>query len=153
MRLTLLEARQISRRPCLSAVSLRIHKDELAAILGPPGSGKSTLLRILSLQEEPDSGLLLWRGRLVTGPPSPDREALGRQAIHLVTGGDWPLAPPLTELLLVDDPPPGGMPRLLQLHRSGLTLLIATDDPETALWCETVYRLHKGGLEPLIRSF
>lgn len=43
-----------------TGVSLEIEKSERLAIVGPNGSGKSTLLRLISRQEEPDSGKVVW---------------------------------------------------------------------------------------------
>ena len=47
-------------RLLFSEVSLEVEKGERLAIIGPNGSGKSTLLRLISQQEEPDSGEVFW---------------------------------------------------------------------------------------------
>lgn len=157
MKVKLLEARRVSKSyaaTVLHSVNLQIPKGDFTAILGAPGAGKSTLLRILGLLEQPDSGLLFWRGRLVTGPPSADTAELRRKAIGLLAAPEavqlhLPVNPP--ELLLVDDPAPAAMTRLAAFNQLGLSIIIATRDPETALWCHTVYRLHEGCLDPLIQ--
>ena len=41
-------------------VSFEIEKGERLAIVGPNGSGKSSLLRLLTRQEDPDSGEMVW---------------------------------------------------------------------------------------------
>ena len=43
--------------------SLDINKGPLYTIVGPNGSGKSTLLRILSLNEQPDSGSVMYHNK------------------------------------------------------------------------------------------
>lgn len=148
MRRVLLQARSISRRCVLRAVSLSVAAGELTAILGPPGAGKSTLLRILGLAEPPDAGDLFWLGRLVTGL-SPAEAGVG--VVRL--GAPAPVAvagalerPP--DLLLVDDPPDAAVMRLLAGEAT--TVMVATADPELAAWCRTIYLLEQGQLRILI---
>lgn len=42
--------------------SFEVHREERVAIVGPNGSGKSTLLRVLTGDEAPDAGRVLWPG-------------------------------------------------------------------------------------------
>ena len=43
-------------------VSFEVEKGERLAIVGPNGSGKSTLLRLLTQEETPDTGEIVWPG-------------------------------------------------------------------------------------------
>jgi ABC-type sugar transport system ATPase subunit len=69
MRSALLELRNISKSygslRVLRGIYLKVREGERIAILGPNGSGKTTLLRIIALLESPDSGEILFRGRVV----------------------------------------------------------------------------------------
>ena len=48
---------------CLfSNVSFELHAGDRLAIVGPNGSGKTTLLRLITGEESPDAGRLLWEG-------------------------------------------------------------------------------------------
>ena len=51
----------------LRSVSLKINVGEFVAILGPSGCGKSTLLGLLGMLDEPDEGVLSYRGQPATG--------------------------------------------------------------------------------------
>ena len=46
----------------LKDISLTVNKGDVIAIIGPSGSGKSTFLRCLNLLEEPNRGLLSFKG-------------------------------------------------------------------------------------------
>ncbi|CAK4836660.1 unnamed protein product [Aphanomyces euteiches] len=41
-------------------ISFDIQKDDRLVIVGPNGSGKSTLIKVLTGQEQPDSGQVIW---------------------------------------------------------------------------------------------
>jgi putative ABC transport system ATP-binding protein len=51
----------------LRGVDARLTDGELAVMLGPSGSGKSTFLNILGGLDTPTSGIVLFRGRNLTG--------------------------------------------------------------------------------------
>lgn len=135
MRPVLLEASNVA-----GAVRLRLARGDLVAILGPPGAGKSALLRRLGFQDPPGTGGVLWKGRLVAGPP-PEVLLLDSPAALTL--------PPGCELLLLDEPARELMPGLLPLAAAGLAVLVATRDPEVAVWCQVIYRLKYGQLRPL----
>ena len=59
----------------LDRVSLEIGAGELFFLLGPSGCGKSTLLRCIAGLERPDSGNVVFGGRVVTDLPAHQREA------------------------------------------------------------------------------
>ena len=52
----------------LRGISCDIKPQEVVCIIGPSGSGKSTFLRCLNLLEEPTSGEIRFKGKLVTSP-------------------------------------------------------------------------------------
>jgi len=58
----------------LDGVSLRIEAGELFFLLGPSGCGKSTLLRCIAGLEAPESGVIWFGERDVTGLPAHKRE-------------------------------------------------------------------------------
>lgn len=49
-------------------VTTKIDRGEVVFIVGPSGSGKSTFLRCLNLLEEPTSGEIRFKGKLITSP-------------------------------------------------------------------------------------
>ena len=51
----------------LAAVSFRVRRGELVAIVGPSGSGKSTLLHVMGTLERPTSGIVRITGLDVAG--------------------------------------------------------------------------------------
>jgi len=56
------------REPVLSALDLRVERDEVLALLGPSGSGKSTLLYAVAGFVHPQSGEVRIDGRVVASP-------------------------------------------------------------------------------------
>lgn len=117
----------------LRDVNLRICAGDFLAILGPEGAGKTTLLRILGLLDRPTSGDLFYEGRLVTG----------------LTDTEMAATRPSPEVLrLVDDPvhDPVLLHRLQTINGQGLTVVLATGDPEVAAHGKTLYRLHQGSI-------
>lgn len=65
----LLEVRQVCKRfpgvRALHQVSLAIAPGEVVALVGENGAGKSTLMKILAGVQQPDTGEILFEGRLV----------------------------------------------------------------------------------------
>ena len=72
--MALIELEQISltypngRMAAVEAISFRIEKGEVLAILGPSGSGKTTVLRLIAGFEMPDVGRVLLRDSEVSRP-------------------------------------------------------------------------------------
>ena len=66
----------------LRGVDLSVAEGEVVSIIGSSGSGKSTLLRCVNLLEEPDSGVILYRGENLCDPDT-DLRAL-REKIGMV---------------------------------------------------------------------
>lgn len=66
---TLLSCRAISKaygaQKLFSGLDLVIHHGDRIGLIGPNGAGKSTLLKILSGQEDPDSGVIDRRSHLI----------------------------------------------------------------------------------------
>src|ERR1700759_300871 len=58
-------------------LSLDIAKGDLHAIIGPNGAGKTTLITQLTGQRQPNSGIIHFGGRDITGLPAYKRSALG----------------------------------------------------------------------------
>ena len=52
----------------LDRVSLTVQEGEFVCLVGPSGCGKSTLLNMIAGLERPDSGVVEFDGRRVTGP-------------------------------------------------------------------------------------
>jgi nitrate/nitrite transport system ATP-binding protein len=71
-----LELRGVSKSygatPVLADINLSIEEGEFVALIGFSGSGKTTLMSILAGLVAPDSGAVVLRGRVASGP-GPDR--------------------------------------------------------------------------------
>jgi ATP-binding cassette subfamily F protein 3 len=50
------------RPPLFDNVSFELHPGDRLAIVGPNGCGKSTLLRVITGEEAPDAGKVIWEG-------------------------------------------------------------------------------------------
>jgi lipoprotein-releasing system ATP-binding protein len=51
--------------PALRGVDIKIEEGEIISIIGPSGSGKSTLIRMIGGYDQPSSGEVLFKGKLV----------------------------------------------------------------------------------------
>ena len=60
--------RTFGERRALDDVSLELEEGQIGCLLGPSGCGKTTALRCIAGFESLDSGRVLSRGRLLTGP-------------------------------------------------------------------------------------
>ena len=131
----------------LRRVDLALPEGDFAAILGPPGAGKSTLLRILGFLDSPTEGDLLYEGRLVTHVAEAEREQLQSNGVAYLPEGDQGVAQALARrpaVLLVDEPEERVLDQLVYLHQCGLTILLATEDPEAAACTLTLYGMRDG---------
>lgn len=53
----------------LNDINFSLYKREFASIVGPSGVGKTTLLRLLTGLMQPSSGVIRFKGQVVTSPP------------------------------------------------------------------------------------
>ncbi len=74
----ILELRNITKRfgnlVAVDDVSLSLERGKLVTFLGPSGCGKTTLLRTISGFTEPDEGIVVLDGQVITGIPPNDRD-------------------------------------------------------------------------------
>lgn len=68
----------------LAGVDLVLAPGESLAIMGPSGSGKTTLLHVLAGVLAPTSGVVTWRGRVLTTMSDRERTALRRDDFGFV---------------------------------------------------------------------
>lgn len=68
----------------LQGVNLRIHRGDLAAIMGPSGSGKSTLMNIIGLLDRPSEGRYVLKGRETASLDDAEVAALRNASIGFV---------------------------------------------------------------------
>lgn len=68
----------------LRGVSMTVDPGELVAVTGPSGSGKSTLLACLAGLDEPDGGMVLIDGQVMTRRTEPERAALRASGIGML---------------------------------------------------------------------
>src|SRR5436190_12782944 len=66
-------SKRFAAHAALDDVSLRIEEHEFIALLGPSGSGKTTLLRLIAGLDFPDSGVIRFGDKDVTGTPAAKR--------------------------------------------------------------------------------
>lgn len=101
----------VTRQRVFEALSFRVERGEVVALLGASGSGKTTLLNLISGIDSPDAGSVILDGVEVTTLAEPERTLLRRRRIGFVFQF-FNLIPTLTvgenvslplELLGVDD--------------------------------------------------
>ncbi len=67
-------SKHFGEQAALSAVDLRLGRDELLVVLGPTGAGKTTLLRTIAGLEEPSGGRIEMAGQETRGQSPADRD-------------------------------------------------------------------------------
>lgn len=73
-------------RTVLDSVNLQIYEGEVTTIIGLSGSGKSVLLKHIIGLLKPDEGIILFRGRPITGIKRTERAALFSQISYMFQG-------------------------------------------------------------------
>lgn len=67
----ILEGRNLSKRfgglIALNSVDFKLNRGEILGLIGPNGAGKTTLFNIISGLYKPDSGVVKYMGRDITG--------------------------------------------------------------------------------------
>ena len=58
----------------VNGVSFTVHKGDIVSIIGPSGAGKSSLLRNIIQIDKPDSGEVLFDGKVINNTPPYKRE-------------------------------------------------------------------------------
>ena len=61
-------------QPILKDLNLYIRDGEFITLLGPSGCGKTTTLRIIAGFLEPDSGEVVFEGKVINGVPAYKRQ-------------------------------------------------------------------------------
>lgn len=133
MRRVLLRAVHLGA-PGLTDVNLTVYAGDYIGILGTPGG----LLKVLALVDPATAGHLFYRGRLV------DQGSVVDLA-YVPPGGAAPAETPV--LLLADDPSPALLDQLE--GQGGLTLVIASADPEIVARARNLYAIRNGTLIPI----
>jgi ATP-binding cassette subfamily B protein len=78
-----LSFRFIGRKKLFDNISLEVNRGEMITLLGEVGSGKSTLIQILQKHYFPESGEILFNGKLLSGYSTPLwREQIGVVSQH-----------------------------------------------------------------------
>jgi ABC-type lipoprotein export system ATPase subunit len=98
----------------LAGVSLTLSPGELVVLMGPSGSGKSTLLGLLAGLDQPETGQVLWEGRLLADIEETDLARTRATRFGVIFQGF------------------GLFPSLSALENVVLPLLIAGRDPSEA---------------------
>ena len=146
----------------LKEINLKFLEGDFVSIVGEPGVGKSTLLKILGFQESPDKGEVYFQGRLVGAIGAEELEYLQNERV-------WLINQPITDEQLISRPPeylaailmdepvissdPGAGNRFLAyiqyLNNHGITVTIATRDPQKAVYASSLYSMNQGTLKKL----
>lgn len=61
-------------QPVLKNINLYIRDGEFVTLLGPSGCGKTTTLRIIAGFQAPDSGEVIFEGKVINGVPAHKRQ-------------------------------------------------------------------------------
>lgn len=113
-------------RRVLSDIDLSVASGEMVGIIGPNGSGKTTLLRLLSGEERPDTGAVIWEGFPLSDWPVRER---ARRIALLPQEGLPPLDFTVEELVLMGRyPHQGWRPWVTERDRKLVEEILADTD-------------------------
>ena len=77
----MIEVKNLTKRygdfMAVDGISFNVHAGKIFGLLGPNGAGKTTLLRLITGILKPDSGLIKFKGRTITGRKTWDIVNLG----------------------------------------------------------------------------
>ena len=124
--------------PAVNDVTTKIDRGEVVFIVGPSGSGKSTFLRCLNLLEEPTSGEIRFKGKLITSPGTDVNQF--RQHVGMVFQQPNPFPQSLYDNVAFG-------PRLQGIKKaSELDEIVEKSLTQASLWNEVKDRLHKSAI-------
>jgi iron complex transport system ATP-binding protein len=132
----MLAARKVGKhygeRSVLSEVSLNVGPGEMVGIIGPNGSGKTTLLRLLSGEERPDTGTVMWEDRPIADWPVRER---ARWIALLPQEGLPPLDFTVEEVVMMGrHPHQGWWPWITERDRALVEEILADTDLLSHRW-------------------
>ena len=146
----------------LKEINLRFLEGDFISIVGKTAAGKSALLKILGFQESPDKGEVYFQGRLVGAIGAEELEHMQNERVWLIHQPitDEQLitrAPEYLAAVLMDEPTissdPGAENRFLAyiqyLINQGITVTMATRDPQKAFYASSLYSMTQGTLKKL----
>jgi polar amino acid transport system ATP-binding protein len=142
----------------LDDLSLDVRAHRVVVLLGAPGSGRSTLLRCIGRREDVDHGVIELEGQDITDPrldAAAVQARIGTVFADELSGGEQAqvaIARALVGepvILLLDEVTSALdaelLPLLAELRRTGLTMVVATDEPGIAREiADEVCVLHEG---------
>lgn len=84
-------ARAGQSRVALDDVSIELSRGQVMGIFGPSGAGKTTLLRVIAGLEEPDSGVISYKGERLDQMSARAKRRYRRREVGCIWAGQsWP---------------------------------------------------------------